>query len=133
MQLGQPLLLSKLKAKDIRGGKRDDVLLVPELCTLTGLTDEKRKNFQLMKALAQVTHVAPAARIDKLNIFNNRLQTNEQVRAELNGWQLQLSKDLVRLKGRMHPPLNVQVSRRGFTFKLDSWATFTCSFSRNRQ
>lgn len=33
---GQPMLISNLKKKDMRGGQSDTVLLVPELCFATG-------------------------------------------------------------------------------------------------
>lgn len=42
----QPLLVSKAKARDIRGGGNKDILLVPELCRSTGLTETMRSNFR---------------------------------------------------------------------------------------
>lgn len=42
----QPLLVTKAKAKDRRGGQSDISLLVPELCLLTGITDQEKNNFQ---------------------------------------------------------------------------------------
>lgn len=51
--LRQPLLLSKVRAKDLRGATQsgearpDEVLaLVPELCRATGMTDRMRANFR---------------------------------------------------------------------------------------
>lgn len=43
---GQPMLMSKPKDKDIRGGKSELIALVPELCRATGLSDQMRNNFQ---------------------------------------------------------------------------------------
>lgn len=53
-QQNQPMLVSHMKQKDIRGadkdireGKKDAViLLVPELCRCTGLTEDMRSNFR---------------------------------------------------------------------------------------
>lgn len=45
----QPLLVSKPKAKDVRGNKEQVLLLVPELCRATGLTDKQRANFTMMR------------------------------------------------------------------------------------
>lgn len=44
----QPLLISRPKEKDLRGGRKSDdpILLVPELCRATGITDEMRSNFR---------------------------------------------------------------------------------------
>lgn len=41
----QPMLISKSKEKDLRGGKDQLVALVPELCRATGLSEGMRKNF----------------------------------------------------------------------------------------
>lgn len=42
----QPLLISKAKDREIRGGNSDIIILIPELCRATGLTDNMRSNFQ---------------------------------------------------------------------------------------
>ena len=34
--LDQPLIVSKLKKKDLNRGEKEPILLVPELCTMTG-------------------------------------------------------------------------------------------------
>lgn len=49
----QPLLVSNPKASDIRGGRNEPVLLVPELCFTTGLTDSMRSDFNVMKRLGE--------------------------------------------------------------------------------
>ena len=38
----QPLLISKAKARNIRAGMSEHIILVPELCRLTGITDDMR-------------------------------------------------------------------------------------------
>ena len=38
------------------------ILLVPELCNLTGLTDQMRADFKVMKDVAQFTRVTPTQR-----------------------------------------------------------------------
>ena len=38
------------------------ILLVPELCNLTGLTDTMRADFKVMKDVAQFTRVTPTQR-----------------------------------------------------------------------
>lgn len=41
----QPLLISRTKARDQRGGEEEDTIaLIPELCLATGLTQEMRAN-----------------------------------------------------------------------------------------
>ena len=45
--------------------------LVPELVHPTGLTDEMRENFRLMKAIADQTLQRPQLRLQKLYSFMN--------------------------------------------------------------
>jgi hypothetical protein len=58
----QPLLVSNPKPRDIRAGKSRLILLVPELCRATGITDKMRSNFQLMKQM-----VSFGLNVQKLN------------------------------------------------------------------
>lgn len=44
--VNQPLLVSMPKARDVRGGNTDPILLIPELCRSTGLTETMRNNFR---------------------------------------------------------------------------------------
>ncbi|XP_074036820.1 piwi like RNA-mediated gene silencing protein aubergine isoform X2 [Leptinotarsa decemlineata] len=98
--LTQPMLVSRSKPREIRAGMPETVLLIPELCQLTGLTDRQRENFQLMRALADHTRVGPVGRIAKLREFSNRMQNCPEVIQELRNWDLNLAKDLIRFQGR---------------------------------
>ncbi|KAL3183271.1 hypothetical protein MRX96_000252 [Rhipicephalus microplus] len=62
----QPLLVCRPKEKDIRAGRTDNIYLIPELCVLTGLTDEMRANVSVMRDLAQHTRVEPTKRVQNL-------------------------------------------------------------------
>ena len=46
---GQPLLISNPDARMRRRGMTEPIKLVPELCNMTGLSDEQRADFKLMK------------------------------------------------------------------------------------
>jgi aubergine-like protein len=72
--LNQPLLVSLTKARERRSGEPEYVYLVPELCRLTGLTDEMRANFTLMRDLGEHTRINPQVRLKRLENFNQRLQ-----------------------------------------------------------
>jgi len=79
----QPLLVSRPKKKDLHRGQLGPILLIPELCQMTGLTDEMRANNGLMKALATHLHTDPNARIAKINDFMHRLKTIPEVQSYL--------------------------------------------------
>ena len=59
----QPLLVSRAKKKT---KEEEDVnktiALIPELCNLTGLTDQMKADFKVMKDVAQFTRVTPTQR-----------------------------------------------------------------------
>ncbi|XP_063893516.1 piwi-like protein Siwi isoform X1 [Helicoverpa armigera] len=104
---GQPLLISRSKPRDIRAGMPELVFLVPELCRQTGLTDDMRANFKLMRALDNHTKIGPDVRIQKLLKFNQRLTSCREVVKEMGDWSLTLSHELVSFKGRQLPPENI--------------------------
>lgn len=50
-------------------------MLVPELCYLTGLTDEMRSDFKVMKDVATYTRVSPNQRQLALNTFIDSIRS----------------------------------------------------------
>ena len=67
--MDQPLLVSNPKKKDERAGQTGPILLIPELCNLSGLTEEARSDFSLMKDIAIYTRIPPAQRQETLIQF----------------------------------------------------------------
>lgn len=65
----QPLLVFKQ-------GKTKEMYLIPELCKLTGLTDDIRGNFSAMKAIKSVSGPNPKSRYDAAMEFRNSLMNN---------------------------------------------------------
>ncbi|XP_037033212.1 protein aubergine-like isoform X2 [Bradysia coprophila] len=100
---GQPLLISKLKERDLRGGQTENILLIPELCRATGLTDNMRSDHRLMSAVAIYTRLAPKARVERLNAFNQRLQNTTESVNNFKEWNFVLDKDMVQVNGRQLP------------------------------
>ncbi|XP_075168095.1 protein piwi-like [Haematobia irritans] len=103
----QPLLISKAKERSIRGGENEMVVLIPELCRLTGLTDEMRNNFKLMRDLSEHTRMNPDRRIDRLRVFNERLHQTEASMRVLQDWNMKLDTRLVDVRGRIIDPQNI--------------------------
>jgi hypothetical protein len=50
------------------------VCLVPELCFLTGLTDEMKNDFRVMKSIAMYTRITPNQRQAALKKFISNIQ-----------------------------------------------------------
>lgn len=99
----QPLLVSKAKAAQVRGGSPEEFFLIPELCRLTGITDQMRNNFHLMKAMSEHTRVDPRNRQERLKDFNGRLHKSEESQRAFSEFGLELDKTLVSVRGRQIP------------------------------
>eukprot|EP00795_Rhopilema_esculentum_P015072 gene15072-6238_t len=84
----QPLLVSNPKKRDIRRGQTEPILLVPELCYITGLSDDIRQNFQIMKELAVHTRMGPEPRAKQLKAFMDELNRNAEASKQLTDWNL---------------------------------------------
>merc|ERR1719323_301032 len=97
----QPLIISIPKMSEQRAGNTGPIYLVPELCNMTGLSDEQRANFKLMSDMGQFTRQDPVKRTQVLKKFSERLGSTAQVKEDMQAWNLQLSKELLQLRGRI--------------------------------
>ncbi|KAJ6638517.1 Protein aubergine, partial [Pseudolycoriella hygida] len=101
--MNQPLLASKSSNRKIRGGEPEIIMLIPELCSATGLTQKMRNDGKLMAALANHTRLAPKVRIEKYIAFNQRLQTTKESVENFNEWNFKLDTNFVNVSGRVLP------------------------------
>lgn len=123
--LNQPLLVCRPKEKDRRAGRMDNTCLVPELCVLTGLTDEMRANFTVMRDLAAHTRVEPPKRVSNLLEFIRRINNTKAVQEEMASWGMAFGDDLVTITGRILP--KEKVLQAGNTYWYNAT---TADFSR---
>lgn len=101
----QPLLLHRAKKRLTQGGtKEEEILLIPELCYMTGLTDKIRSDFKIMRDLASVTQVVPEARRQVIKKFIDDVKKHEVAGELLKSWGLKMASDLTRFKGRTLDP-----------------------------
>uniref|UniRef100_A0A182SST8 Piwi n=1 Tax=Anopheles maculatus TaxID=74869 RepID=A0A182SST8_9DIPT len=96
----QPLLVVSLPSERISSSP---ILLVPELCRLTGITDDMRRDFRLMCTLADHAHVLPDKRIEQLESFNERLQNAPASREVFQLWKTELERQLIEVPARILP------------------------------
>jgi aubergine-like protein len=102
-QMNQPLIVSKPKKRDINKGITGDIYLIPSLCNPTGLSDDMRKNFALMKKLSTHLHMDPVTRKKKLDEFMYKLDTDPLVQAELKAWNVQFNPKALSMEARVLP------------------------------
>ncbi|XP_038111911.1 protein aubergine [Culex quinquefasciatus] len=127
----QPMLLSRAKKRDLRAGGCELMALVPELCRVTGLTDQMRSDFRMMKAMSDHTRLNPDRRIERLNTFNNRLQTCPESADVFKIWQMELDRRLVELPGRMLPQELIFFSPSAGGFPSGEQADWSIHFRNN--
>nr|XP_022317079.1 piwi-like protein 1 [Crassostrea virginica] len=103
--LEQPLLLHRPKKKQLPGGKvpekSEAICLIPEFCYLTGLTDELRQDFRVMKELAFHTRVTPQQRVATMRKFINAVNGNPEAKKELDNWGLSFADNTIDIDGRV--------------------------------
>ncbi|EDW02949.1 protein aubergine [Drosophila grimshawi] len=126
----QPLLVSRPTEKNMRGGENQLILLIPELARATGLTDNMRANFQLMKAMSEHTRLAPDRRIDRLRVFHQRLQKSPESMEVLKSWDIKLDSELVEVTGRVLPHEKI-VFGNEIRYVCDSHTDWTNEFRKN--
>jgi aubergine-like protein len=71
------------------------ICLVPELCVITGLTDDMRKDFRVMKELSNHTRLAPPERHEAFRIFIDTIRNTPNALKQLTNWGLELDDDIV--------------------------------------
>ncbi|XP_068122747.1 piwi-like protein 1 [Hyperolius riggenbachi] len=100
--LTQPMIINVVK-KIAPGVAPGVVMLVPELCNLTGLTDKMRKDFRVMQDLAVHTRLPPEQRKQQVARFLDYINHDEGVQKELKDWGLNFEDKLLSFTGRVLP------------------------------
>jgi aubergine-like protein len=93
------------------------VLLIPELCTRTGLSEEARSDFKIMKDVGTYTRQAPPQRIETLSTFIEKIQSNVEVQEILGGWNLEFEKSLLSFQGRSLPPETIHQKGSNYSYR----------------
>lgn len=77
------------------------ILLVPELCILTGVDEKMRMDFNFKKAVETFSKVGPVDRCKRLSEFVQRFKTDQKVKEELNRWKMDFESKPVEINGRI--------------------------------
>ena len=90
--------------KELDGKKKGPIQLVPELCYMTGLSEEQRSDHNFMKILGEYTRVGPAKKTASLEAFATRMNGTPEIKALLEKWDMKFSNNLQELPGRLLEP-----------------------------
>jgi aubergine-like protein len=92
----QPMLVVQKK----RGTDVDTIYLVPELCFLSGLTEEQRANFHLMKQINEIAIGTPKSKIEESKKLLQKILNHDSCKEEVEKWGMTIDFKPVELKGR---------------------------------
>ncbi|XP_022111916.1 piwi-like protein 1 [Acanthaster planci] len=109
--MGQPLLINRPKKEQLKkpGSKASVICLVPELACRTGLTDEMRSDFRVMKDLAFHTRITPAQRHVSLRKFIDNIYQNRDALKELTNWGMSVDRDILTMGARQLRPEQIRM------------------------
>lgn len=113
----QPLLIH-IRKKD--GGA---IHLMPELCVLTGLSNEMRENFRLQKDLNVIVKPAPHKRLAESQKLLETLFKTDQTRELMKKWAISIDIDPLRIEGEKINAGNIIMGKNN-QFSLENTPDF---------
>jgi aubergine-like protein len=113
----QPLLIHK-KKKD-----GTTIHLVPELCVLTGQSDEMRANFQLQKDLNRIIKPNPQKRLEESQKLIELIKNNPKTSELLKKWSISIAMDPLSVDAFKIDAGNIIMGRNN-TFSLENTPDF---------
>ena len=78
--------------------QQEMVCLIPELCVITGLSDDMKKDFRVMRELANHTRLAPPERHHSLKTFIESITSTPNANKLITEWGLTLDTDTSNVK-----------------------------------
>lgn len=69
------------------------IYLVPELCEMTGLTDEHRANFTLMKELSTIMHKDGNTVKNEVNRVITEIKNQERAKKLIDQWGISIENE----------------------------------------
>lgn len=117
----QPMLKCK--------NKKWECYLIPEVCMLTGLTDEQKSDINLRREMIKVTQKSPKARLQKCQELITSMQNSEKTKQVMKDWGIQVSEEPIPVKARVLPGGQIQL--KGYQFNLTDNVNFDREVQRD--
>ena len=96
----QPLMVGLPSMREQRAGQAGPILLIPELCHMTGLSESLRSDFNVRRSMTQSTQQDPNTRVKNLYQFIKKVSTNVKAVEEMNVWGLRFEDKPIEMNGR---------------------------------
>lgn len=116
LDVKQPMLIHN-EERTIMGKlekEQSTMCLIPELCYLTGLTDQIRNDFRVMRDIATITRVTPNQRMAAYQQFCKSVNENAEAKLVLSGWGLAIDPQQLQLQARQMDEEEVQFAHKSF-------------------
>lgn len=98
----QPMIVCRKEMRLSGRPKQEiEILLVPELCYMTGLGDEQRRDFRVLKDMSTYTKMSPGQRIAAYKSFVDNLYNSEKALQALADWGLKLDRNTAKAPARV--------------------------------
>lgn len=82
--------------------RNESLYLIPEFCCMTGLTDDMRADFGVMRDLAEHTRVIPQKRGDELvHFMQDGINQSKEAKEELNLWGMRIDSNMLSVEGHV--------------------------------
>lgn len=113
----QPLLISIKKQKSTNTQESEDLVfcLIPEICYLTGLRDDMRSDFKLMREIATFTRITPNQRLQALEKFYSNINNNPEAKCILKNWGLSIKQSYEYFNGRRFDEEKIYFNQKFFS------------------
>lgn len=102
----QPLI----KAYAERGSK--EIKLIPELCVLTGISEDIRRDYKAMNDIAAFTRLEPAKRLEVSTLLANRLSIDSSCKAICEEYNMKIDPNPIVVDGYRFDPEVMKVGER---------------------
>ena len=104
-----PMLIQK---KNRLNGKEEIHCFPPELCVLTGLSEEMKENRSLMKDLATTTKPNPTTRLQKCAELCKMMGTKDNVSSVMKEWDIQFNPEPVAIDAKKIEAGNMLLAKK---------------------
>ncbi|XP_040011750.1 piwi-like protein 2 isoform X2 [Xiphias gladius] len=125
-EIDQPMLMHRPKERSKPGGKQiitGEILLVPELSFMTGIPEKMRKDFRAMKDLTMHINVSSEQHTHSIKQLLKTINANPESLKELGRWGLEISSEILVIKGRTLPLETICLHSSSFATSADvSWS-----------
>ena len=74
--------------------------MVPELCKMTGMTDDHRKDFNLMRDMGKILHKGADERKREMEALMDEIQKQEKIKEHCDKWKIKIGTQPVQIEGQ---------------------------------